>query len=374
MKAKLAVIGASYLQLPLVIKAKELGLQTLCFAWDEGAVAREHCDRFYPISIVEKQRILEVCKDEAIDGICTIASDVAVPTVSFVAEHLGLVGNSIQSSRVCTNKYLMRNALAAAGVRCPRYLQVTEADSALLAATPCGYPLIVKPVDRSGSMGVTQLDCQDGLGAAVDGAIAASFTGAAIVEEFIEGDEVSVETISWEGAHFHLTITDKVTSGRPHFVELAHHQPTTLPESVQNEIRRHTCLGLDALGVCYGASHAEFIVSERGLYVTEIGARMGGDFIGAELVCLSTGYDFLRGVIEVSLGHFEEPVVASRSSSGVYFYSTASPEVLRYIQGASNFAEIVRAEQTKDSLMPLKRSADRSGYFIYSSDSRMELT
>ena len=85
----LAIIGAGYLQKPLIERAHNMGLRTLCFAWEEGAVCRDLCDVFYPISIVEKEAILAVCREEKIDGICTIASDVAAPTVAYVAEQLG---------------------------------------------------------------------------------------------------------------------------------------------------------------------------------------------------------------------------------------------------------------------------------------------
>ena len=91
---KIAIIGASYLQLPLVKRAKEMGLYTICFAWAEGAVCKDVADKFYPISIVEKEQILDVCRQEQIDGICTIASDTAAPTVAYVAEQMGLIGNS----------------------------------------------------------------------------------------------------------------------------------------------------------------------------------------------------------------------------------------------------------------------------------------
>ena len=94
----LAVIGASYLQRPLVEMAKEMRLQVICFAWREGAVCADIADQFFPISIVEKDEILRVCREEKIDGICTIASDVAAPTVAYVAESMGLVGNKSSTS------------------------------------------------------------------------------------------------------------------------------------------------------------------------------------------------------------------------------------------------------------------------------------
>ena len=91
---KIAVIGASYLQLPLVNKAKEMDLEVHCFAWEEGAVCKNVADFFYPISIIEKERILEICQRVGVDGICTIASDVAAPTVAYVAQKMGLTSNT----------------------------------------------------------------------------------------------------------------------------------------------------------------------------------------------------------------------------------------------------------------------------------------
>ena len=89
---KIAIIGASYLQEPLVKKAKEMGLFTICFAWKEGATCADICDKFYPVSVVEKDEILQICQNEKIDGVCTIASDVAAPTAAYVANKMGLVG------------------------------------------------------------------------------------------------------------------------------------------------------------------------------------------------------------------------------------------------------------------------------------------
>ena len=122
---KLAVIGASYLQQPLVEKAKEMGLEVHCFAWEDGAVCKGIADHFYPISIIEKEEILSICQQVGINGICTIASDVAAPTVVYVAEKMGLVGNSYKSAVRANNKYLMRESFSKADVPCPKYMVAT---------------------------------------------------------------------------------------------------------------------------------------------------------------------------------------------------------------------------------------------------------
>lgn len=373
MRPRIAIIGANYLQLPLVKKARAMGVETICFAWEAGAVAKPHCDKFYPISIVEKEQILSVCAEEEINGVVSIASDVAVPTVAHVANQLGLIGNSLRSVRLCSNKFLMRDALAAAGLRCPAYRLVSSFENLAVVTARLNYPLIVKPVDRSGSLGVTSVSSAEELANALKIALGASFVGQAIVEEFIEGTEVSVESVSWKGKHYHICVTDKTTSGSPHFVELSHHQPSTLPNNVLGAIQYDVQAALDALQIRYGASHAEFIVSDENLYVTEIGARMGGDFIGSDLVQLSTGYDFVKGVIEVALGEFNPPEVNLKMCAGVYFYTLETPEVLELIENHDSHQEIVRAERTASGTRPLVSSSDRSGYAIYQSAERFTL-
>ena len=129
---------------------------------------------------------------------------------------------------------------------------------------------------------------------------------------------------------------------------------------------------LDALHIRYGASHSELKITENSdIKVIEIGARMGGDFIGSDLVKLSTGYDFLKGVIEVALGTFEEPKLTEHKHSGVYFLCKETESILQIIQNADKYSEIVKAEVTDTTLRNIECSGDRSGYLIYeTSDKR----
>ena len=105
---KLAIIGASYLQEPLIEKAKSRGIETHVFAWKVGDIGERTADFFYPISIVEKEQILKKCQEIGIDGICSIASDLAAIAVNYVAEKMGLTGNSMKCVEVSTNKHSMR--------------------------------------------------------------------------------------------------------------------------------------------------------------------------------------------------------------------------------------------------------------------------
>ena len=243
---RIAIIGASYLQLPIVLRANELGYETYCFSYLDGAVCKDHCTEFYAISVIEKEAILAICRELKINGVTSIASDLVVPTVNFIADALGLPGNSVASSDLCTNKYVMKETLSSAGLRVARFARVySSAD--LNHLDNLSYPLIVKPVDRSGSLGVTKIESITGLEDAFSLAISASLVKQVIIEEFIEGQEISVESISINGEHYQLATTDKVTSGAPHFVELEHHQPSLLPENILTEVKNMLPTALDTL-------------------------------------------------------------------------------------------------------------------------------
>ena len=368
----LAVIGASYLQRPLVEKAKVMGLRVICFAWADGAVCSDIADEFYPISIVEKDRILEICCDEKIDGICTIASDVAAPTVAYIAERLHLNGNCYEAALNANDKFLMRESFSKAGITCPRYSRVYRDET--IDFSDWRYPLIVKPCDRSGSLGVMKVACLEELRSSLGTALSLSFKHEAIVEEFIEGREISVEFISYHGEHYPLMITDKVTTGAPHFVELEHHQPAELSEDQFRMIYSITRSALDSLGITDGASHTEYKITESGeIYIIELGARMGGDFIGSDLVQLSTGYDFVKGVIDVSLDRFEIPSFSRHNHSGVFFLCKETERLLPFFQSGTETLPIVKKEITDHLLRPVLCSADRSGYLIYQAEKRLEL-
>jgi len=366
---KLAIIGASYLQQPLVEKCKELGVYSICFAWEEGAVCKDLCDKFYPISTVDKDAILKVCIEEMIDGITTIASDVATLTVNYVAEKMGLVGNPDKYSLTATNKFLMRQCFMEHEVPSPKFC-LTDGRIPEIINT-FNFPVIVKPTDRSGSRGVEKVLKIDDLQEAIDRACKESFQKKAVIEEFVEGREISVESISFKGKHFVLQITDKITTEAPFFVELEHHQPSSLPEGIKTKVKSIVLNALDALHIQYGASHAELKITNEGdIRVIEIGARMGGDFIGSDLVKLSTGYDFLKGVIDVAFGDFEEPKLTENKCSGVYFLCEETKSILPIIQNSGKYPEIVRAEITDPVLRRIEQSADRSGYFIYQSNNK----
>lgn len=304
MKKNIAIIGASYLQMPLIEKAKEMGYVTHVFAWAADDYGERAADFFYPISIIEKEQIAEKCKEIGIVGICSIASDLACVTVNYVADKLGLVGNSLECTQNSTNKYLMRQIFEKNGDPSPK--SIVFDDQMDINSLCLNYPLIVKPTDRSGSRGVRKLENDENLKEAISNAIALSFEKKCVVEEFVEGDEYSVEGITYNGKHHILAITKKYTTGAPNFIETAHIEPAPLEIGIKKRIIEVVTHALDSLGIKNSASHSEIKIDRNGrIKIIEIGGRMGGDCIGSDLVKYSTGIDYVKAVIQVACG--EEP-------------------------------------------------------------------
>lgn len=361
----LAIIGASYLQLPLIRKAKEMGYVTHVFAWAADDVGEKEADYFYPISIVEKDEILERCRAIEIVGICSIASDLAAITVNYVAEKLGLCGNSSECVKRSTNKYCMRKAFAEHGDPSPQSRLICEGGANI--ELDLRLPVIVKPTDRSGSRGVCKLESYENLNYAIKQAQKESFEKKAVVEEFVEGKEYSVEYISYRGKHHFLAVTEKFTTNAPHYIEIGHMEPAELSETTITKIREIVEHALDSLGIENGASHSEIKIDDEGIiYIIEIGARMGGDCIGSDLVYLSTGVDFLKAVIQVSCGIEPDLSVASSPMAVKIIYILNQDDKVRFEKIQKEHPEkIVKiVDYHPEMIGKVTDSSNRAGCYI----------
>ena len=299
---RIVVIGANSFQNPLILKAKEMGYETHVFAWKDGSVGERTADVFYPVSIVEKDTILEQCRRICPDAVVSIGSDLAMLTVNYVAKELGLPCNSMECTRISTNKYEMRKAFQAAGLAVPHFGEAVW-DTLAESFRNFSLPVIVKPTDRSGSRGITKLERWEDFPQAAAFAVENSFEKKAIVEEYLTGEEYSCECISFQGRHYFLALTKKYTTGAPHFIETGHLEPSGLSSAQAEKVKVEVFRALDALKVENGASHTEFRLGERDeIKIIEVGARMGGDCIGSDLVKLSTGFDYVRMVIDTACG------------------------------------------------------------------------
>ena len=366
MKQKLVIIGANDFQNQLILKAKDLGYETHVFAWQDGSIGEKTADYFYPISIVEKEKILEVCKDIKPVGVCSIASDLATITVNYVAENLGLPCNPTANTLQCTNKYEMRKKLKENNIKVPNFIKVSE-DESTWNFDSLTFPVIVKPTDRSGSRGITKVYDIEKMSDAIHYATKDSFEKSAIIEKYIEGNEYSCECISYNGKHYFLAFTKKYTTGEPNFIETAHCEPSDISEDLQEKIKKEIFKSLDALNIRNGASHTEFKIDNDGNFrVIEIGARMGGDCIGSDLVLLSTGYDFVKMVIDVAVGKKPDFVkVCEPSIAEIQFIFTQEDLDKMNQFKKEHLEQIYRiSEMELENIGNTHDSSSRVGYYI----------
>lgn len=371
MKNKIAIIGANYQYLSFYKQTKALGYEIYSFARaEDDNPCWEIADHHYDMAFKDKVKILEVCKKEGVHGVTSFLLESALPCVYFVAEGLGSPCNSKECQEITSNKYTMREQMRKCGVSIPAYQAIKSKDEKINIP----FPIIVKPADNGGSRGVTLVRSREELDNALNRAFDWSPNQTVMVEQFVEGKEFSVESISYQGKHHILQITDKITTEAPYFVELAHHQPADLNEKQWQDIKNLTIQMLDALKIENSAGHTEIKMDANGvLYVIEMGPRMGGDYISSDLVRLSTGYDFVKGVLEVATGQFEDPIMGERRNSGVYFLCEETKQkVLPYIQNKNKYSYIVDADIWGE-IQPVKCNSDRGGYFIYQSDKRIHL-
>lgn len=360
----LAIIGASYLQKPLIEKAKEMGYITHVFAWASNDVGEKIADYFYPISIVEKEKILNKCKEIGICAICSIASDLANITVNYVAEKLGLTCNGITATEKSTNKYIMRQTFIKNGDPSPRCFLINDKN---LENLEINFPSIVKPTDRSGSRGIYKVENFEELKTAIDNSMKESFEKKVLVEEFIEGEEYSVEYISYRGKHYFLALTKKFTTGAPNFIEIKHMEPANVENNLLEKIKKIIEHALDSLEIKNGASHSEIKIDNyNNIKIVEIGSRMGGDCIGSDLVKYSTGYDYVKMVVQVALG--QEPdftkIGKPISVESVFIFTKEDLEKFEELK-KNNYDKILKVvDFHPENIGLITDSSNRAGCYI----------
>lgn len=362
MKYKLAVIGANAPLLPFYSQIDRNLFEVYGFAWAEGAVCRDYCDRFFPISFTEKDEILQICREIGIDGITSFSLESAVPTVIYIAQQMGLPSNTPFVEEWVGNKDRMRAILTENNVSYnPRFMLINREEE--LDSIDIPFPIIVKPDDGGGSKGVSFVNSKDELLKAYRYSTDNSRSKKVIAEEYVEGEEVSVEYISYKGQHHFLAITDKTTSGIPNFIELKHHQPSTKPQDICEKIRETVEKALDVMGIDNSPSHTEVRIGKNGVpTIIEIGPRMGGGYITSHLVRLSTGYDFVNNNCRMVCGMFVKPGKLEKNKATVLFKSPFTKE--QFYNLTTGDKDIVLKEIDQDSDQ-CNSNAERTGVIIY---------
>ncbi|MBO0455271.1 ATP-grasp domain-containing protein [Enterococcus hulanensis] len=372
---KLMILGASILQVPAINKAKEMGLNVVVVDIDPDAMGFQVAgiDKEI-ISTIDGTAILEAAKRQKIDGIMTLATDMPVRSIAMVAKEMGLIGITEKTAIQTTNKVEMRKALKKENVPIPLFFKVSDINDFLIAVEKIrnsNYRCIVKPADNSGSRGVTFITDynSDNLIDIFKYSKKYSRSGDLIVEEFMEGPEVSVETLSIDGICHIIQITDKLTTGAPYFVETGHSQPSKLPKLVQDSIEKLAKKANKAVGIMSGPSHTEIKITKDGPKIIELGARLGGDNITTHLVPLSTGMDMIKSCIQIALGEKADFHRRFEKASAIRYFKVEEGRIKK-IEGIEKARGIQGVQQVNfklnegEYIPKIKSSIDRCGYVI----------
>ncbi len=291
------ILGASKLQLPAIKKAKEKGLYVYVLDYDPNAVGLPYADQFLNISTLDKDAVYASALTYKPDFIITSTSDMPVRTVSWVCDKLEMQSDISYEDAICaTDKIAMRNRMKEHSVPIPIYHEIQSLSEFLCVLEEMPQKVILKPADNAASRGVVFIDKskQNNFEDLYQYTVQYSRSGKVLVEEFMTGPEVSVESFSVNGEPRIITITDKIVTELPYFVELGHTQPSRLSDSQQDDIRKVADAAIRAIGIKNGPSHTEIKVTPEGAKLVEIAARLGGDFITSHLVPLSTGVDMIE--------------------------------------------------------------------------------
>lgn len=377
------ILGASVLQLPAIIIAKEMGFQVIAIDKDKEAAGVKIADVFLEISTIDIPRIIKAAKEYKIDCIMTLATDMPIRTVAAVAKELNIVGISEETALKVTNKGLMRKCLKEHNVQVPKFYIVESYEDYSKAIHEMKGRVIVKPVDSSGSRGVFLIDeinnCET-IKYAYENSKKFSTNGEIIVEEFMEGPEVSVETLSYKGDVHIIAITDKLTTGAPRFVEIGHSQPSILSNNLKKEIELVTTEAVKAMGIDNGPSHTEIIITVDGPKIVELGARLGGDNITTHLVPLSTGVNMVKSCIDISMGNKPDLSSFKIKMGSAIRYITSEKGYIRNIRGIDEakgmhgVKEVFLTKGIGDSIEEVKSSIDRIGFVISQANTAIEAT
>lgn len=306
MQKRLLVLAAGILQVPVIKKAKEKGYYVIAVDGDSNAIGLQYADKAICANITDEEIMLEIAREQHVDGVIHPCSEVSMNVMGRINDELGLAGITKEQAIRATNKHLMREAFEKGNAPSPKSILTDSAEDAWEhLQNDFSTDGILKPSRNSGSRGIAKVvrdmnkaDFINVYNIALD----ESRDKSVLIEQFIEGPEFSIEIIVWNGKVNVLTVTDKKTTGAPHFVELGHNQPSCYSKEDVETLKAAAVAGVKALGVNNCACHAEAKLMNGKAYLMEIGARLGGDFISTELTHLSTGIDMVAAAINVALG------------------------------------------------------------------------
>ena len=378
---KIMILGASLLQIPAIIRAKEMGLQVIVCDMNPDAIGfKEKGVIKEIISTMDADVLLECAKKHKIDGVLTICTDQPMKSVARIASELGLPGISEWAAYTATNKAAMRKCLSEHGVPCPKFVRVETKEEYMNAVKQFKEKAVVKAVDNAGSRGIELVDLndRDAVDKAYDYCKEWSHSGELVLEEYMDGPEVCVETLSIDGVCYTIQITDQLRKLPPYFTDAGYNQPSMLPLDVQEEIRKVVIDANMALQNYHGSSCTEIIVTKDGPKVVEVGPRLAGDCMTTHLVPLSTGVDMVTAVINIALGEPVDHEQKFTKGSCIRYFMKPVVGKIKEIRGVDEISkmdgvvQVTLVKNIGDMAVPLRGSGDRIGFIITQKDTPEE--
>ena len=345
--------------------------------YNPKAVGVPLADEFFCVSTIDIEGVVKTAEKFKPDGIMTLATDMPMRSIAAACERLGLPGISFDTAVKSTDKGEMIKCFEEKGVEHPWYFILSSPEALDSVRKSITYPCITKPTDNSGSRGVMLVHNEDELRRAVTYSSENGRCGGVIVEEYMRGPEVSVEIIAVGGVPHVLQVTDKLTTGAPHFVEMGHSQPSRLDIRDLEKIRDLACRAVSAVGIKNGPAHVEIILTENGPKMVELGARMGGDCITTHLVPLSTGIDMIEATMRIACGEKPDIVPKYEKGSAIRFLDAPCGTItaISGVEDAERIDGVCEISFTKgvgDTLGEIGSSTDRVGFVIAQAESSEE--
>lgn len=302
---KIMLLGGSAQQVIAIETAKKLGYYTVLCDYLTDNPGQYHADKFYLVSTTDKAAVLDVAKKENIDGVLAYASDPAAPTAAYVAENLGLPTNPYESVETLCNKDRFREFLKNNGFNTPKAKWYTDKEAVLREKDYFSYPIIIKPVDSSGSKGVKILKSPEGFADAVNFAFSFSHCGKIIIEEYIVrkhkytiGGDIFVDNgkiIIWGLMNcFRDHSPNPLVPGGKFFPLMINNDDCCAVKKTLQEL-------VDKLNIKSGCMNVELMIdNDDRVYMIDIGPRAGGNMIPIQLSAIF-GVDIVEMSVKVAM-------------------------------------------------------------------------
>lgn len=357
---KILLLGGSAQQVVAIQTAKELGYYTVLCDFLTDNPGQYEADKFYLVSTTDKDAVLKVAMDEKVDGVLAYASDPAAPTAAFVAEKLGLPGSPYKSVEILCNKDLFRKFLAENGFCTPVAKGYEDETNALedLKEHYFRYPVIVKPVDSSGSKGVGRINSYNEAEEKIRYAMSFSRGKRIIIEEFVEkfGYQIAGDGLSVDGKLvFRYFANDHFNSACVNpFVPISASFPYNMPADVQNKIHNEIQRLLDLLHMQTTTYNFDMrIDKDYNVYLMEVAPRDGGNYI-PDVIRYATGVNLVECAVKAAMG--EQINLPEVNPQGYYSYYAVHSLKSGILQ------DVVFSEKAKEHILEnhlVKKSGDR---------------